>query len=216
MAFVDQIFIGVSGFMALAIIWVLITRYEKSKELFNFYYIFGFALILTCSILILFYQWDILGSTYITLLASLIPMSISLGLVRQFFKKLTVFQIIFTIVGGAGILTVQLLSISWWQIAVYSIATFSILEVILLPFIASRQKKAEAGFWWVGFSGILALLFMGLMYLYTTGTLFLFFSIPVILAILSPLYSLTIIALFWGFMQEEETEELSIEKEPLS
>ena len=210
MVFIDKLFLGVSGILSLILIWVFITRYEKSKERFNFYYILGFALILSCSILIIIYDWLILDKTLITIFVCFIPLCLSLGLVNQYFKNLNIAQIIFSLGGSAIIILASFLDVLWLQYAVYAIVIIAFLLVLALPIIASVQKRTEKGFWWVGVGGIMSLLLLGLLYLYISGTQIFFLHELVILAILAPVYSLTVIALFWGFMQdEEETEEIS-------
>jgi hypothetical protein len=66
----------------------------------------------------------------------------------------------------------------------------------------SMDKKAPAGFWWVGIGGVLiglggiALSFLSL------GSQLLFFSQELVLTILAPLLFLMSLAFAWGFVRD--------------
>jgi hypothetical protein len=217
MAFVDQLFIGAAGFLSIVIIWIFIRRHEKNRGVFLFFYVLSFSLIISISALIVYYEWLILGNPFITIIASLIPITLSLGLVFQYFEKLKVVQVVFAISGGLLIIASYFMKVSWWQTAIYTIVIITFLELLILPVIASSQKKSKEGFWWVSVGGFMSLLLLGLMHLYVNQIQFYFLNVPVIFAILAPLFSLTSIAFFWGFMQDgEELVELQEKEEPLN
>jgi hypothetical protein len=158
-----------------------------------------------------------LGNPFITIIASLIPITLSLGLVFQYFEKYKVIQLVFAIAGGLLIIVSRFLKASWWPYAIYTIVIITFLEILILPIITSSQKKSREGFWWVSVGGFMSLLLLGLMHLYVNQIHLYFLNALVIFAILAPLFSLTAITFFWGFMQDgDELVELKEKEEPLN
>ena len=140
MAFVDQLFIGTAGFLSIIIIWIFIRRFEKNKGVFNIFYVLSFSLITSLCALIVFYEWQILDNTFITIMVSLVPIAFSLGLVFQYFEKFKVIQAVFAIAGGLLIIATRIMMVSWWQYAIYTIVIISFLEILILPIIASTTR----------------------------------------------------------------------------
>lgn len=198
MTLLDRLFLLITGLTALYLIWRFYTRYQKEKNLYDIYYILGFAVLLVSGLLLIFLGWDILASPYVLTVATLIPLGISLGVANQFYpgwkKKYAWFALV-------GFLAIAVTSIGGMSLKTLAVPLFHGVAGLVI-FLGPIFAKAPSGFWWVGVGGALigiggiALAFL------TAGSQLLFFSQAVVLMILAPLLMLMALAFAWGFMQD--------------
>lgn len=196
----DNLFLLLTGLVAIYLLWRFYTRWSKSKALYDIYYMMGFAVLLVAGLLLIFLGLGILGKPAVLTVASLIPLGISMGLVEQYFPKWKTAFKWFALVGIVAIAIgsfgqIELLR----KIAVPLFHGVAGLVIFLGPFFA---KEAARGFYWVGIGGLLiglggvALAFISL------GSQLLFFSPQLVMTILTPLLLLMTLAFTFGFVKD--------------
>lgn len=198
----DRLTLLATGLIAIFVIWLLFTRYRQGKALHDLYYLLGFLVLLVSGLLLITFGWDILASPYVLTVATLIPLGLSLGLMRQFLPAYWRPYAWFALAGLLAIAVTSIGGMSLKKIAVPLFHSVAGLIIFLLPIKLSMDGKVPAGFWWVGIGGLLigvggiALAFL------TSGAQLLFFSQEVVLAILAPLLLLMTIAYALGFTRD--------------
>lgn len=196
----DNLFLLLTGLVAIYLLWRFYGRWSKQKALYDVYYMLGFLVLLVSGLLLIFLGLDILSSPYVLTVASLIPLGISMGLVEQYFPK---FKKIFKWFALLGFLAIAIFSIAGVEIGrKISVPLFhgvAGLVIFLGPFYA---KKAAKGFWWVGIGGLLIGLGGIALAFIASGGQLLFFSPAFVMAILTPLLLLMTLAFTYGFVRD--------------
>lgn len=200
MTLLDKILLLVTGLVAIYLLWRFWTRYNKSKAIFDLYYMLGFFVLLVSGLLLIFLGYGILSSPYVLTVASLIPLGISMGIAEEYFpswkKAFKWFALIgflaiaITSIGGAGLLK---------KISVPLFHGVAGLVIFLGPFFA---KKAPKGFWWVGVGGALIGLGGIALAFISADSQLLFFSPEFVMKILAGLLLLMTLAFAWGFTKD--------------
>lgn len=196
----DNLFLLLTGLVAIYLLWRFYTRWSKGKALYDVYYMMGFLVLLVAGLLLIFLGLGILGKPAVLTVASLIPLGISMGIMEQYFpqwkKAFKWFALVgFLAIAVAGFGRIDLLR----KIAVPLFHGVAGLVIFLGPFLA---KGAAKGFWWVGIGGLLiglggiALAFISL------GSQLLFFSQQFVMTILTPLLLLMTLAFTAGFVKD--------------
>jgi hypothetical protein len=200
MTLIDTIVLLLTGLVAAYLVWRFYTRWNKSRKLYDVYYMMGFLVLLVSGLLLIFLGYGILSSPYVLTVASLIPLGISMGLMEQFFPKWKTPFKWFALVGFLAIAVTSILGIGIGRkISVPLFHGVAGLVIFLGPFLV---KNAVKGFWWVGIGGALiglggiALAFISL------GSQLLFFSPEFVLLILAPLLLLMTLAFTYGFVRD--------------
>ncbi len=201
----DKMVLLVTGLVALYMLWRFWGRYSRRKETYDLYYMLGFLVLLVSGVLLIFLGYGILVSPYVLTVASLIPLGISIGIVREYYPSWSKAYCIFAWVGFIAIAVTSIGGMEdLKRIAVplfHGVAGFII---FLGPFFA---RKAPNGFWWVGIGGaLIGLGGMALAFL-SAGKQLLFFSADVVNAILAPLLLLMALAFTWGFVKDVKAAE---------
>jgi len=203
MTMLDRVFLLLTGLIALYLVWRFVEDYRKTKAAPNLYYILSFAVLLVAGLLLIAFSYAILASPWVVIVATLIPVCLSLGLVFEFYPSLGKLYFVVAVVGliamgvsrftsPAGLATVLL-------IIVHSLAG---LIIVFTPILAVRKGTAPGGFIGVTVGGILidvggvALAFLKL------GKQLLFFSEELVFAILAPLLFLMALCFAWGFVKK--------------
>src|SRR4030042_383363 len=196
----DNLFLLLTGLVAIYLLWRFYTRWTKSKKLYDLYYSMGFLVLLISGLLLIFLGLDTLESPYVLTVASLIPLGISMGIVEEYYPQYKKPFKWFALVGFLAIAISAFAGIdSLKKISVPLFHGVAGLVIFLGPFFA---KNAPKGFWWVGVGGLLiglggiALAFISL------GSQFLFFSPEFVLQILTPLLLLMTLAFTYGFVRD--------------
>lgn len=196
----DNLFLLLTGLVALYLLWRFYTRWSKGKALYDVYYMMGFLVLLVSGLLLIFLGLDILGKPAVLTVASLIPLGISMGIMEQYYPKWKTAFKWFALVGFLAIAVSSFGGIDLLRkIAVPLFHGVAGLVIFLGPFFA---KDAAKGFWWVGVGGALiglggiALAFLSL------GAQLLFFSKQFVMTILTPLLLLMTLAFTAGFVKD--------------
>ncbi|MFH2103394.1 MAG: hypothetical protein ABIJ39_08605 [Chloroflexota bacterium] len=202
----DNLFLLLTGLVAIYLLWLFWGRYSKGKAIFDIYYLMGFLVLLISGLLLIFLGYDILGmggttlSPFILPVASLIPLGISIGLVEQYFPQ---YKKAFKWFALVGFLAIAVTSIGGYglgrKISVPLFHGVAGLVIFLGPFLA---KKAPKGFWWVGIGGLLIGLGGVALAFLSVESQLLFFSRAFVFAILAPLLLLMTLAFTMGFVKD--------------
>lgn len=196
----DNLFLLLTGLVALYLLWRFYTRWSKGKALYDVYYMMGFLVLLVSGLLLIFLGLGILGKPAVLTVASLIPLGISMGIMEQYYPKWKAAFKWFALIGFLAIAIASFGEIGWLRkISVPLFHGVAGLVIFLGPFFA---KGAAKGFWWVGIGGMLiglggiALAFLSL------GSQLLFFSQEFVMTILTPLLLLMTLAFTFGFVKD--------------
>ena len=196
----DNLFLLLTGLVAVYLLWRFYTRWSKGKALYDVYYIMGFLVLLVSGLLLIFLGLGTLASPYVLTVASLIPLGISMGLVEQYYPKYKRAFKWFALVGFLAIALTSILQIDIGRkISVPLFHGVAGLVIFLGPFLA---KKAPKGFWWVGIGGLLIGLGGIALAFIASGAQLLFFSPSFVMLILTPLLLLMTLAFTWGFVKD--------------
>jgi len=119
-------------------------------------YTVGFGVLLVAGLLLIILGFEGLESQIVVIVSTLIPLSISLGLVAEHLPQFTIPYLIFAIAGFAAIAITRYAAKD--KIATIVLAvTHGIAGSLItfLPIILSIRGTAEAGYFWVGLGGAL-------------------------------------------------------------
>jgi len=76
---------------------------QTYSELTTFYYTVAFGMIVLASLLLILFGFEILNSDGVLILAALIPVGLSIGLISQFLPKVHTIYLIFSTLGMAAV-----------------------------------------------------------------------------------------------------------------
>ncbi len=196
----DNLFLLLTGLVAIYLLWRFWTRYSAKKGLYDVYYMTGFAVLLVSGLLLIFLGMGILASPYVLTVASLIPLGISMGIAEQYFPA---WKKAFKWFAVVGFLAIAISAIGGMdlvkKISVPLFHGVAGLVIFLGPFYA---KGAPKGFFWVGIGGVLIGLGGIALAFISVGAQLLFFSPTFVMLILAPLLFLMSLAFAWGFVKD--------------
>jgi len=200
----DQIILLATGLTAIYLIWRFIQDYRrKGKPAHDIAYIVAFAVLLISGLLLIGFGYGVLGSPLVVTVAVLIPAGIALGLVSEFMTKWRLAYLIFAVVGLVAIAVTRFTGPALVATVILIIVhSVSGLLIFALPIVAVSKGKAPGGFIGVTVGGtLIGIGGIALASLKTGGQL-LFFSAPLVFAILAPLLLLMTLAFTWGFVKK--------------
>ena len=119
-------------------------------------YTMAFGVLLLAGLLLIILGFDILDSPLVVIVSTIIPLSLSLGLVAERLPRWRTPYLIFAIIGFSLIVITRYTAKG--ALAVVPVATvhgIAGLLIFLLPIIFSLQGKAPGRFSWVGVGGAL-------------------------------------------------------------
>ncbi len=197
----DRILLLATGLVAIYLLWRFWNRYRRHQNLFDIYYLMGFAVLLVSGLLLIFLDYSILASPYVLTVASLIPLGISLGIANEYFPSWKKAFAWFALIGFLAIAVTSIAGMNTLKkIAVPLFHGVAGLVIFLGPFLT---KEAPKGFQWVGVGG--ALIGIGgiaLAFLSIGKPLLGIFTAELVFTILSPLLLLMALAFAWGFVKD--------------
>ena len=196
----DNLFLLLTGGLVAYLLFRFWGRYSKDKNLYDVYYMMGFAVLLVSGLLLIFLGLGILASPYVLTVASLIPLGISMGIVEEYFPRWKKGYKWFALIGFLAIAVSAIGGFDMLKkISVPLFHGVAGLVIFLGPFLA---KNAPKGFWWVGIGGVLIGLGGIALAFISVGTQLLFFSPEFVLMILPPLLFLMTVAFTVGFVKD--------------
>ncbi|MEW6141812.1 MAG: hypothetical protein AB1597_01455 [Chloroflexota bacterium] len=200
----DQIILLATGLTAIYLIWRFVQDYRrKGKPAHDIAYIVAFAVLLIAGLLLIGFGYGVLGSPLVVTVAVLIPAGIALGLVSEYTTKWRLAYLIFAIVGLVAIAVTRFTGPALVATIILVIVhSVSGLLIFALPIVAVNKGTAPSGFIGVTVGGALIGIGGIAMAALKTGGQLLFFSAPVVFAILAPLLLLMTLAFTWGFVKK--------------
>jgi hypothetical protein len=162
-------------------------------------YTIAFGVLLVACLLIIILGFEVLDSRIVVMFSTIIPLSLSLGLIWEHIPSLRLPYLIFAMIGYLAIIITRVIQFSA-QISSFILAIvhgIAGLVVFLLPSILSAQGTTRPGFAFVGLGGALIGLAGLLLYFLKTGRPIV--SRQVILRILPAIFLLMTVSFVVGF-----------------
>lgn len=117
-------------------------------------YTIGFGVLLVAALLILIMGFDVLDSPIVAIVSTLIPLSLSLGLVADLVTRFTFPYLIFVLAGFVAIIVTRYANPGLMATVVLALVHgVAGVVIFLLPLILSLSGTAPLGFAWVGVGG---------------------------------------------------------------
>ena len=149
----DRILLLITGLLAA---YQIVSGVNNAGPLAITAYTIAFGVLLVAGLLIIILGFEILDSPLVVIVSTIIPLSLSLGLVSQYLPGWQTAYLIFTM---AGFLVVVVSRYAMkGAMAVIPLATvhgIAGMLIFLLPIILSARGTAAGGFFWVGVGGAL-------------------------------------------------------------
>jgi hypothetical protein len=177
-----QVAVGVDGLDPLAIIS----------------YTIAFGVLLVACLLVIIFGFTVLDSPLVLIVATIIPLSLSLGLVWEYLADFKTVYLIFTILGFLAVIITRQFTPGRPAVIVLAVVHgISGMLIFLLPILLSLQGRTSPGFAFVGLGGALIGIGGLLLSFLKTGRPIL--SREVILSLLPALLLLMTISFVLGF-----------------
>ena len=204
MTLFDRIVLLLTGLTAIYLVWRLFQDYQRKDEkpVYDIYYMISFVVLLVAGLLLIFFTYDVLANPLVVVVAYLLPFTLALGLVAEFYKKYGTAYLIIGLIGLIGIFITRVI-LEPGGFATFLLALFhSIAGLIIffIPIFAVKNQTAPGGFIFVTVGG--ALIGIGgiaLAFLKAGAPIL---SQELIFTILAPILFLMILAYTWGFMKK--------------
>ncbi len=119
-------------------------------------YTVAFGVLLVAGLLLIILGFDILDSPLVVIVSTVIPLSLSVGLVAEYLPHWRTLYLIFAVLGFLLIVITRYTAQG--ALAIIPVATVhgvAGMIIFLLPIIFSLQDKTAGGFAWVGIGGAL-------------------------------------------------------------
>jgi len=205
MTLFDRIILLGAGLAAIFLILRFLADYRRKPAVrrYDLYYLASFAVLLVAGLLLIFLSYDVLGSPLVVVVAALIPLCLSIGLVAEFFPQWEKAYLAFAVIGFAALAITRFTGpASLATILLIIVHSIAGLVIFGLPLVLVLQKKASAGFIGVTVGGALIGLGGIALAFLKTGRQLLFFSAELVFAILAPLLLAMALAFAWGFVKK--------------
>ena len=199
----DQLVLLLTGLTAIYLIFRFVQ--DGTGKAYNVYYIISFAVLLVSGLLLIFGGWDVLNSPYVIVVAYLIPLGLSVGLVTEFYNKNAKLYLVFGVIGLILIFLTRVIMTDVGALATIILVVFHSvagLLIFFIPILVTKAKKAPCEFVWVTVGGTLIGLGGIALAFLKSGAQLLFFSQDFVMMILAPLLLLMTLAYTWGFMKK--------------
>jgi len=154
MSILDRILLLLTGLLAA---WQVAVGIEGAETLPLIAYTIGFGVLLVASLLIIILGFDALNSPTVVILSTLIPLSLSLGLVWEYWQPLRIAYLSFAIAGFFTVLVTRMLRIQG-KLPVLVLAVvhgIAGIAISVLPILWALSGRVAPGFALVGVGGAL-------------------------------------------------------------
>ena len=177
-----QVAVGIDGFDSFAILC----------------YTIAFGVLLVACLLLIILGFEILDSPLVVIISTIIPLSLSLGLVWEYFIELRIYYLVFAVLGFLAVIITRQFTPGRMAVIVLAVVHgISGMVIFLLPILLSLNGLTEMGFIMVGVGG--ALIGLGGLLLSFLKTGRPIFSRKVILTLLPWLFLSMTVAFVAGF-----------------
>jgi hypothetical protein len=153
MTMLDRLLLLLTGLIAA---YQIVVGVEDLNTLPMVSYTVGFGVLLVAGLLLIILGFEVLESPWVVTIATLIPLSLSLGLVWQYLVAWRIPYLIFVLIGFS--LVAYTRATNKGKISIFSLAIVhgvAGLMIFILPPVASISGWARPGFWLVGLGGAL-------------------------------------------------------------
>jgi hypothetical protein len=192
----DRLLLLATGLLAA---WQIAVGIDSLSTLSIVAYTIGFGVLLVAGLLLIILGFDALDSPIVVILSTVIPLSLSLGLVWEHLAAYRTLYLVFTIVGFLAIVITRCVPLKNKLPVIVLVFVHGIagMTIFLLPFLMAFTGRAAPGFALVGLGGALIGLGGLLLSFLKAGKPIL--SRKTILKILPGLLLLTTTAFVFGF-----------------
>ena len=200
----DQIVLLLTGLTAVYLAYRFFQEYKESdvKPKQNIYYITAFLVLFVSGVLIIFLGFEILSNPLISIVATILPFGIAMGLICEFYRKYAIAYL--------GLMVIGLVAISLQQYGVIEMKmiypifhSIAGLTIFFVPIFIVKNNKAHKGFIWVTVGGtIIGIGGIALAFLGAGKPLLGIFTAEVVFTILTPILLLMALAFTYGFMKK--------------
>ncbi len=119
-------------------------------------YTVAFGVLLLAALLLMVLGLEILDSPVVVIVSTVIPLSLSLGLISQFVSELTTAYLVFTILGFIAVVITRFFISGKFAVVVLAIVHgVAGLIIFILPIVLTIQGETEVGFLFVSLGGAL-------------------------------------------------------------
>ncbi len=151
MTILDRILLLITGLLAA---YQIVVGIEGSAAMALWAYTIAFGVLLVAGLLLIIQGFGILDSPWVVVVSTIIPLSLSLGLVWEYLPAWRTIYLIFVIVGFLAVAITRF-------VAPKKVATFTLMPVhgiaglliFFLPIVMSLRGAMPGGFAWVGIGG---------------------------------------------------------------
>jgi hypothetical protein len=154
MTILDRILLLLTGLLAA---WQVAVGINGADTLPMIAYTVGFGVLLVAGLLLIILGFDVLDSPIVVIISTIIPLSLSLGLVWEHLASFRIAYLLFVIVGFLAILITRLLPLrNKLPVIVLAIVHgIAGMTIFLLPLIWAFTGRSTHGFALVGLGGAL-------------------------------------------------------------
>jgi len=153
MSILDRILLLITGLLAA---YQIVAGMDGLGSLSTWAYTIAFGVLLIAGVLLIILGFEIIDSPLVVIVSTIIPLSLSLGLVAEYFSSFATGYAIFVILGFLAIAFTQYSSPKVIAVAILSfVHGVAGLIIFILPILLSLQGKAPGGFALVGVGGAL-------------------------------------------------------------
>jgi len=208
----DQLTLLATGLVAIYLLWHFYKNYKVDKGRFNIYYIISFSVLLVSGLLLIFLSYSILTNPLVVIVAAIIPIFLSLGLIAEFLPKHERYYLGFAIIGLIIISITRYFAPDTGRIiSLATIHSIAALVILLLPLYLSKQGKTSGLFSFVSIGGLLISVGGISLAFLKAGTPIL--SENIIFTILAPVLFLMSLSYAYGFTNKNVKKQQKIEKQ---
>jgi len=119
-------------------------------------YTVAFGILLLAALLLMVLGLEILDSPVVVIVSTIIPLSLSLGLISQFVSELAMVYLVFTILGFVAVVITRFFIPGKMAVVVLAIVHgVAGLIIFILPIVLTIQNETEVGFLFVSLGGAL-------------------------------------------------------------
>lgn len=205
MTLFDQLTLLATGIVAIYLLFFFYKRHQESQGAENLYYMISFGVLLVSGLLLIWLGYDILSNPLVVIIAAIIPIFLSLGLVTQFAPKYEKYYLLFAIIGLAIISITRYAGPELGRtISLATIHSIAALFVLLTPIYAIKKGKASSSFAFVTVGGLLISVGGISLAFLKVGVPIL--SADVIFTILAPVLFLMSLSYAYGFSKQQPKE----------
>ncbi len=202
MNWLDRVLLLITGLIALYALARFYQAYNKTPKTAYLAYMLSFLVLLVAGVLLIAFGYDLLGSPWVVVVTTLIPLGLATGLVYDLKPEWAKAYLAFAVIGFLLIAVAYLGGMAaLGKVVLPIVHSIAGLTIVLLPLWAVSQGAAPGAFAMVAVGGVLIGLGGIALAFLKAGKQFLFFSQQVVITILAPLLLLMALAYTWGFIK---------------